>query len=64
MIKIKKIPIKYTYQNNNIKYINNGNIKMEKDDYFFESILKGTNNIDGTYLTLNKAIEELNKNFN
>ncbi len=64
MIKIKKIPIKYTYQNNNIKYINNGNIKMEKDDYVFESILKGTNNIDGTYLTLNKAIEELNKNFN
>lgn len=64
MVKITKIPIKYTYQKNNIKYINNGNIKMEKDDYVFESILKGTNDIKDTYLTLNKAIEELNKNFN
>lgn len=57
----KRIPIKYTKSDINLKLINNGNIKMEEDFVF-----QGSNaqTITKNTLNLKDAINELKKNVN
>ena len=57
----RKISIKYTYPKK--KYINNGKIKMENEDYFFNSTNVHTNIKDINNFTIQNAINEINKNF-
>jgi len=56
---VKRYPITYINKNE-VNLINNGNIKME-EDFIFESSNIVTNMKGGTYLSLNKAIDELYK---
>jgi hypothetical protein len=56
---VKRIPIKYTNSDIEIKLINGGNIKME-EDYVFEGSVAQT--IANTPIDIQKAINEINKN--
>ena len=49
--------------NNNLKLINNGNIKIKKKDYIIKNNTIGTILDNNEILTLERAIEELQKNF-
>ena len=64
MNNLKKIPIYYTYPQNNKKVINNGKINMLDNYYVFDASNKKTILKDGDNLTIDKAIDEFNKNFN
>lgn len=55
----KKIPIKYSSSDINLKLINNGNIKMEEDFIFQGS---NAHTITKKILNLRDAVEELKKN--
>jgi len=58
---VKRIPIKYTDSDFQIKLINGGNIKME-EDYVFEGSVAHTYTKTG--IDIQKAIDELKKNIN
>tara|TARA_B100000424_G_scaffold268997_1_gene264989 strand:+ start:1873 stop:2085 length:213 start_codon:yes stop_codon:yes gene_type:complete len=62
MDNLKKIPINYTYPQK--KVINNGKINMLDNYYVFDASDKKTILKDGDNLTISKAIDEFNKNFN
>lgn len=57
----RKISIKYTYPKK--KYINNGKINMENEDYMFLSTNVHSNIKDINNFTIQNAINEINKNF-
>jgi len=58
---VKRIPIKYTDSDFQIKLINGGNIKME-EDYVFEGSVAHT--YTKSNIGIQKAIDELKKNIN
>ena len=58
---VKRIPIKYTDSDIQIKLINGGNINME-EDYVFEGSVAHT--YTETAIDIQKAINELKKNIN
>ena len=62
MDNLKKVPIHYTYPKK--KIINNGKINMLDNYYVFDASDKKTILKDGDNLTISKAIDEFNKNFN
>ena len=62
MDNLKKVPIHYTYPQK--KVINNGKINMLDNYYVFDASDKKTILKDGDSLTISKAIDEFNKNFN
>ena len=59
---VKRIPIKYTGSTTKINLINGGNINME-EDFVYEGSQAQTINQPHS-ITIEKAIEELNKNIN
>jgi cytoskeletal protein CcmA (bactofilin family) len=59
--KVKRIPIKYSHNDVQIKLINNGNIKME-EDFIFEGSNAYTNIKKS--IKLKDAISELKRNIN
>ena len=58
---VKRIPIKYSNSDIEIKLINGGNINME-EDYVFEGSVEQT--FTNTTIDIQKAIDELKKNIN
>ena len=58
---VKRMPIKYSDSDIEIKLINGGNINME-DDYVFEGSIAHTNT--KSTIDIQKAINELKKNIN
>ena len=58
---VKRIPIKYSNSDIEIKLINGGNINME-EDYVFEGSVAQT--FTNTSIDIQKAIDELKKNIN
>lgn len=58
---VKRIPIKYSHNDIQIKLINNGNIKME-EDFIFEGSNAHTN--VKKPIKLKDAVSELKKNIN
>ena len=59
---VKRIPIKYTDSDIEIKLINGGNINMEEDDFVFEGSIAHTST--KSPIDIQKAIDELKKNIN
>lgn len=59
---VKRIPIKYSDSDIEIKLINGGNINMEEDDFVFEGSVAHT--FAKSTIDIQKAIDELKKNIN